>query len=86
MTGFRLRVPSSTSGKTTPHQLQTETHPNNGLIPPTEPMIRTACARGFPKPKETFGKLSPGDAYVPNGYAKRGAFIIDLVTRKVTAQ
>ena len=49
-------------------------------------MIRTACARGFPKPKETFGKLSPSDAYVPNGYAKRGAFIIDLVTRTVTAQ
>ena len=48
--------------------------------------IRKACAKGFSKPKQTFGKLSPGDAYVPDGYAKRGTFIIDLVTRKVTAQ
>lgn len=47
--------------------------------------IKRACARGFPKPKETFGTLSPGDAYVPGGYEKRGSFIIDLVTRKVTA-
>lgn len=48
--------------------------------------IKKACGKGFPKPKEVFGKLSPGDAYVPDGYEKRGTFIIDLVTRKVTAQ
>ena len=30
--------------------------------------------------------LSPGDAYVPSGFEKRGTFIIDLVTRKVTLQ
>lgn len=47
--------------------------------------IRKACGKGFPKPKETFGTLSPGDAYVPKGYEKHGTFIIDLVTRKVTA-
>jgi hypothetical protein len=48
--------------------------------------IKKACGKGFPKPKEIFGKLTPGDAYVPDGYAKRGTFVIDLVTRKVTAQ
>jgi hypothetical protein len=45
--------------------------------------IRTACGKGFPKPKETFGELEKGDAYVPNGYEKKGRVIIDLVTRKV---
>ncbi len=48
--------------------------------------IKKACGKGFPKPREVFGKLARGDAYVPDGYAKRGTFIIDLVTRKVTAQ
>ena len=48
--------------------------------------IRKACGKGFPKPKQTFGKLARGDAYVPEGYEKRGTFIIDLVTRKVTPQ
>jgi len=48
--------------------------------------IRKACGKGFPKPKQTFGKLSPGDAYVPSGFEKRGTFMIDLVTRNVTAQ
>ena len=48
--------------------------------------IRTACRKGFPKPKETFGKLAPGDAYVPSGFEKRGTFTIDIVTRKVTAR
>ena len=48
--------------------------------------IKKACGKGFPKPKQTFGKLSRGDAYVPEGYEKRGQFIIDLVTRKVTPQ
>ena len=48
--------------------------------------IKKACNKGFPKPKETFGKLARGDAYVPEGFEKRGTFIIDLVTRKVTPQ
>lgn len=48
--------------------------------------IGKACRKGFPKPKEIFGKLSRGEAYVPEGYEKRGKFIIDLVTRKVTPQ
>jgi len=45
--------------------------------------ITTACGKGFPKPREVFGELSPGDAYVPDGYEKHGEFVIDLVTRKV---
>ena len=45
--------------------------------------IKTACGKGFPKPKEIFGTLSKGDAYVPPGYEKKGRIIIDLVTRKV---
>src|SRR5882757_4159922 len=48
--------------------------------------IKKACGKKFPKPKEVFGKLTPGDAYVPDGYEKRGTFVIDLVTRKVTRQ
>jgi hypothetical protein len=48
--------------------------------------IKKACGKGFPKPKEIFGELTPGDAYVPDGYEKRGRFMIDLVTRKVTPQ
>jgi hypothetical protein len=45
--------------------------------------IRAACGKKFPRPKQTFGKLSKGEAYVPDGYAKKGKFVIDLVTRKV---
>ncbi len=45
--------------------------------------IRKACSKGFPKPKETFGKLPRGTAYVPEGYEKRGTLLIDLATRKV---
>jgi hypothetical protein len=48
--------------------------------------IKKACRRGFPKPKEVFGKLSPGEAYVPDGYEKQGRFVIDLVTRKVVPE
>jgi hypothetical protein len=48
--------------------------------------IKKACAKKFPKPKETFGKLQRGDAYVPEGFEKRGTFVIDLVTRKVEKQ
>ena len=48
--------------------------------------IKKACGKAFPKPKQTFGKLARGDAYVPEGFEKRGTFVIDLVTRKVTPQ
>src|SRR5215813_11503772 len=46
-------------------------------------IFKTACGKGFPKPKEIFGTLSKGDAYVPPGYEKKGRIIIDLVKRKV---
>jgi hypothetical protein len=45
--------------------------------------LKTACGKGFPKPKEVFGTLTKGDAYVPEGFAKKGRVIIDLATRKV---
>jgi hypothetical protein len=48
--------------------------------------IRTACGKGFPKPEETYGELAAGEAYVPEGYEKQGKLIIDLASRKVTAQ
>jgi hypothetical protein len=48
--------------------------------------IRAACGKKFPRPKETFGKLSKGEAYVPDGYAKKGKFIVDFATRKVAPQ
>jgi hypothetical protein len=48
--------------------------------------VRTACAQGFPRPAEVFGKLVPGDAYVPDGYEKNATFVIDLVTRKAVAE
>ena len=46
-------------------------------------IIKTACGKGFPKPKEIFGTLAKADAYVPPGYEKKGRVIIDLATRKV---
>lgn len=46
-------------------------------------VFKTACGKGFPKPKETFGTLARGDAYVPPGYEKKGRVVIDLATRKV---
>ncbi len=49
-------------------------------------IIRTACGKGFPRPKKLFGKLSRGEAYVPPGYEKKGNFVIDLVTRKIEAE
>ena len=45
--------------------------------------FKTACGKGFPRPKETFGTLAKGDAYVPPGFEKKGRAIIDLATRKV---
>lgn len=46
-------------------------------------IFRTACGKGFPRPKEIFGTLAKGDAWVPPGREKKGRIIIDLVTRKV---
>ena len=48
--------------------------------------IRTACGKGFPKPKEVFGELAPGDAYVPEGHEKNARFVVDLVTRKIVPE
>ena len=48
--------------------------------------IRAACGKEFPRPKETFGKLQKGDAYVPEGYAKKARFIVDLVSRTIAPQ
>ena len=49
-------------------------------------LIATVCAKDYPRPAEAIGLLAPGDAYVPTGREKSGTFVIDLVTRKVTAQ
>lgn len=48
--------------------------------------IKTACAGGFPKPKETYGELPEGEAFVPAGHEKKGRFVIDLRTRKVVPE
>ncbi|WP_143278333.1 hypothetical protein [Bradyrhizobium sp. UFLA03-84] len=45
-------------------------------------IIRTACGEGFPKPKELYHDLLPGEAFVPEGSEKTKRFIIDLVTGK----
>jgi len=46
-------------------------------------VFRTACGKGFPKPKEIFGTLSKGDAFVPPGREKKRRVVLDLATRKV---
>jgi hypothetical protein len=46
-------------------------------------IFRTACGKGFPKPKEVFGTLAKGDAFVPPGREKKRRIVLDLVTRKV---
>ena len=45
--------------------------------------LKTVCSKAFSKPKETFGTLPKGEAYVPEELAKKGRVVIDLVTRKV---
>ena len=45
--------------------------------------VKTACGKSFPKPKETFGTLAKGEAYVPSGFEKKGRLVLDLATRKV---
>jgi hypothetical protein len=49
-------------------------------------IFRAACGKGFPKPAEAVTDLVPGDAWMPNDRIKRGTVMIDLATRKVTAQ
>lgn len=46
-------------------------------------IFRIACGKGFPRPKEIFGTLAKGDAWVPRGREKKRRAILDLVTRKV---
>jgi hypothetical protein len=48
--------------------------------------IDTACKKGFPKPKETFGQLGDGEAYVPQGYEKKARFVVDLTTSKAVPE
>jgi hypothetical protein len=48
--------------------------------------IETACKKGFPPPKETFGELADGEAYVPTGREKNGRFVIDLTTSKAVPE
>ena len=48
--------------------------------------IETACKKGFPRPEETFGELGDGEAYVPQGYEKKGRFVIDLTTSKAVPE
>lgn len=46
-------------------------------------IFKTACGKGFPKPKDAVGTLAKGDAYVPAGSEKKGLVLIDLAKRKV---
>jgi hypothetical protein len=48
--------------------------------------IQTACTKGFPRPKEIFGELGPGEAYVPPGHEKKTRFVIDLQTSKAVPE
>jgi hypothetical protein len=48
--------------------------------------IATACGKGFPRPKEIFGELGPGEAYVPPGHTKKARFVIDLTTSKAVPE
>ena len=48
--------------------------------------IDTACGKGFPKPKEIFGELGAGEAYVPQGFEKKTRFVIDLTSSEAVPQ
>ena len=48
--------------------------------------IETACTKGFPRPKEIFGELGPGEAYVPPGHEKKTRIVIDLTTSKAVPE
>lgn len=58
-----------------------ETRRRAAAVEYADATIRTGY--GFLKPKETFGTLARGDAYVPEGFEKKGRVIIDLATRTV---
>jgi hypothetical protein len=45
--------------------------------------IRTACGKGFPRPKETHHTLEPHEAYVPKGFERHARRTFDLVTRQM---
>ena len=49
-------------------------------------IIQTACTKGFPRPKQIFGQLGPGEAYVPPGHEKKARFVIDLQTSKAVPE
>ena len=57
-----------------------------GIAHADKETIETACRKGFPKPKETFGELGDGEAYVPPGHEKKGRFVIDLTTSKAVPE
>lgn len=48
--------------------------------------IGTACGKGFAKPKQTFGELGAGEAYVPQGFEKKARFVVDLTTSKAVLE
>src|SRR5262245_4181799 len=48
--------------------------------------IATACGKGFPRPKEIFGELGPGEAYVPPDHEKKARFVIDLQTSEAVPE
>jgi hypothetical protein len=48
--------------------------------------ISTACGKGFARPAEAIGDPVPGDAWMPDDRIRNGKVVVDLVTRKVTAQ
>jgi hypothetical protein len=48
--------------------------------------IQTACTKGFPRPKEIFGELRSGEAYVPTGREKTTRFVIDLTTSRAAPE
>ena len=48
--------------------------------------IQTACQGGLPTPMEVFGELGKGEAWVPEGSAKSGRFVIDLATRRIVPE
>jgi hypothetical protein len=48
--------------------------------------IQTACEKGFPRPKQIFGELGPGEAHVPPGHEKKARFVIDLTTSKAVPE
>ena len=46
--------------------------------------IQTACKGGLPTPKEVFGELGKGEAWVPEGSGKSGRFVIGDPGNKIS--